>query len=127
MTTKCHGIYNHSIVSQLSNTKPEEVTKGFWVLGRNNETDINFDVQCTCCNTYDSWKSTHPSESVLLQEQAAKLNFECFPIATNEVQGSTHARIMRSTSCTGAATGDGDHPYQCNPCHTLIKLSSILN
>lgn len=127
VNTKCHGVYNTNYVELLT-SKHYHTTEELWALGRNNETGgANYDVkvQCTCCKTYDNWKSIHPSENKLLQECTTKQEgYEIFPNETvlvleNGIQVE-YTGIVHSTSCTGTATSTGNHPYQCSPCHMLI-------
>ena len=95
--------------------------------GRSDETDVNCDikVQCVCCKTYNDWKSRHPSEHELLRECAAKQEgYELLAdekvVVLEDGVPVEYTGVVHSTSCTGGASSNGDHPYRCDPCHTLI-------
>ena len=123
-TTRCYGIYNTQYVELLA-SKQHHAIEELWTQGRSSETDANCDVkvQCICCKTYDNWKSRHPSEHKLLQESVAKQEgYEFLPdekvvVLENGLEVE-YTGVIHSTSCTDTAT---NHPYQCNPCHTLIN------
>ena len=130
MAPKCCGIYDKNCVEILG-SKQRHTAEELWTQGRKNETDTNgrVTVQCICCATYDNWKHRHPHEYKLLQECATNQeNFGFFPnekvVVLEDGIPVEYIGIVHSTSCTGNAARSGDHPYQCNACHTLLTTTS---
>lgn len=131
VSTKCYGIYDTKHMELLTN-KYHQMTEELWTQGRNDETDTDFDVavKCTCCKTYSNWKSMHPGESIFLQNYVTReVGYEVVPnekaVVLENGMPVEYTGIIHSTSCTGTATLSGDHPYQCNFCHTLTTESRI--
>ncbi|XP_065913780.1 uncharacterized protein [Dysidea avara] len=123
----CQGIYDKKYVELFIKTNQKTAEKLWEDIRKESSgfTDITVDVICTCCNSYQNWRSTHPSENTDLVEYiASQATYKVFPNKTVsvlekgvEVQytGAVHSNI-----CTGRALGNGEHPYQCDPCYSLI-------
>jgi len=123
----CQGIYDKKYVELFKETNQKTAEK-LWEDIRKESSgfmDIKVDVMCSCCSSYQIWKSTHPSENTdLLGYIASQATYRVYPTKTVSVSDKgvevQYIGTVHSTICTGRAPGNGEHPYQCDHCYSLI-------
>ena len=130
----CAGVYDW-IYKQLYDDGNSGCTtaKKLWENHRLAENDPDgITVNCNCCKQHEVWKESHSIDFQRFKDIANEpIYYKIFSSKKVVIENGNdivYTGTIHSVACTGKALSNGDHPFQCDPCHSLVhgQSSSLL-